>query len=62
LLYGSVQERKDEFDKKVSFYYSKFNSSPNDELKNIFNFYKEYPKEAQVALTKINQERKLNFI
>ena len=62
LLYGSVQERKDEFDKKVLFYYNKFNLSGNEELEGIFNLYKEYPKEAQVALRKINEERELNFI
>ena len=57
LLYGSEEEKQEDFDKKVSFYYHKFKDETNNELEIILKLYKEYPKEAQVALTKIKEER-----
>ena len=62
LLYGSAQEKKEDFDKKVYYYYNTFNKVTEEELMYSFSLYKEYPKEAQVALTKINEERNLNLI
>jgi len=61
-LYGSDKEKKESFEKDVSFYYNKFNEISTDDLKDIFNMYKEYPKEAQVALLQIQRERELNYI
>ncbi len=55
LFYGSKEEKQEFFNKKVSFYYHKFKDEPQTELENIFLLYKEYPKEAQVALTKIKK-------
>ena len=57
LFYGSKEEKQEDFNKKISFYYHKFKEEPQTELENIFSLYKEYPKEAQVALTKIKEER-----
>jgi hypothetical protein len=57
VLYGSEDEKQENFNKKVSFYYDKFKDEPKKELEKIFMLYKEYPKEAQVALTKIKEEQ-----
>ena len=57
LFYGSEEEKQKDFNRKVSFYYDKFKDEPQTELENIFSLYKYYPKEAQIALTKIKAER-----
>jgi hypothetical protein len=57
LFYGSEKEREENFNKKVSFYYHKFKDESNEELEYFLSIYKEYPKEAQVALTKIKKEK-----
>ena|ERR1700744_1700253 len=62
LFYGSAEEKNESFDKNVTFYYNKFNEFSEDELKDIFDMYKDYPKEAQVAFLQIQSERELNYI
>ncbi|WP_183575990.1 hypothetical protein HDF18_19050 [Mucilaginibacter sp. X5P1] len=59
ILYGSSIEQNEKFDKGISFYYEKFNSYSDNDLKDIYNLYKDYPKEAQAALMKIKEERSL---
>ena len=56
-LYGSKAEKQDVFNKKISFYYYKFKDEPDTELETFFSLYNEYPKEAQIALTRIKAER-----
>jgi len=58
-FYGSREEKQDDFNNKISFYYNKFKDETDAELKTFFSLYNEYPKEAQIALTKIKAERNI---
>ena len=62
LYYGSEKEQVIEVKSKVDFYYQKFKDCKEEELKQIFNMYNDYPSEAQCALRKIHEERNLSLV
>jgi len=61
IFYASDKEVQDKTAKEIDFYYEKFKSCPVDELRVLFKMYRDYPKAAQMALDKINQERELGL-
>ncbi len=59
---GTDKEIALNFESKIKFYYEKFNLFESENLNDIYRIYKEYPKEAQIALKKIHEERELNYL
>lgn len=57
LIKGSDKDREKERDKKIAFYYQKFNVCEPAEFDKIFANFKEYPAEAQIALKQIKAEK-----
>ncbi|MCR8560964.1 hypothetical protein KXD93_25120 [Mucilaginibacter sp. BJC16-A38] len=57
LLHGSAEEQRSDRDKKINFYYDKFNNCTQKELEDAFGMLKDYPVEAQIALYKIKEEK-----
>ena len=62
LKYGSKKDIELNLKNRIEFYYNKFNSYESENLKKVYNIYKDYPDEAQIALKRIHEERKLNYI
>lgn len=57
LLYGSESEREERRNRDISFYYEKFHGCSAEEQNEAFKLYNDYPKEARIALDKINKEK-----
>jgi|GEM_PF-4407199 len=58
----SNKEEVDQQSKMVGFYFDKFNSCSEEELKNALSLYDQYPLEAQLALRKVHDERQFNIL
>jgi len=61
LFYGSINEQIENAGKGISFYYKKFNEYNDSDLRDLFNRYKDYPKEAQIALLQRKKERSITI-
>jgi len=62
LYHGSEKEQEDKFNIAVDFYYNKFNSYEADQLNDVLKMLKDYPAEAQYAIKKIHDERKVSLL
>jgi hypothetical protein len=59
LFYGSEKEQDEKRNKNIAFYYDKFSGCSSEELESILKMYEDYPAEAQIALKRIQQDRKV---
>jgi hypothetical protein len=58
---SSDEASRENYKKMVDFYYDKFNDYPNEELKIIFENYKDYPLEAQEAILQLKEHKGFGY-